>query len=192
MRSFKASFFFLDGLDEASSSTQAAILDGLSSLGGRVFMISRHLKALAFPDSSSLHKHSTKAGYQALHYSEDSASQDLDPLLEGPAFREEAISTILISWRPPTAEYEDGQMSVVSTDATSRFLHAILHLEVPEQCLTIRDAESALSSFPTLRMFITRLGSELSVKASTSTRHMYQKATEHWGASMGYGHDPTN
>jgi ankyrin repeat domain-containing protein 50 len=40
-------------------------------------------------------------------------------------------------------------MCEVLTDATSRFLHAILHLEALEQCVTIHDAKYALSSFPT-------------------------------------------
>lgn len=39
-------------------------------------------------------------------------------------------------------------MCETSTDSTHRFLHAILHLEALEQCLTIQDAKQALSSFP--------------------------------------------
>jgi hypothetical protein len=97
MKSFKASFFVLDGLDEASSSAQAAILDGLSSLGGRVFITSRHLKALArrFPTAHHFTITAQEQDIRLCITQKIQASQDLDILLEDSAFREEAISTIL-------------------------------------------------------------------------------------------------
>ncbi|KAH6907865.1 hypothetical protein BKA70DRAFT_346645 [Coprinopsis sp. MPI-PUGE-AT-0042] len=128
-----AAFYFLDGLDEAPPDVQFDLLEKLSTLNVKIFIISRPLPNLdaCFPGA---HRFSIRAEDRdlELHIAEEIArSPVLQSILNqgGPTLRERIALTI---------KEKCGGM----------FLHASLQLDALRDCTNVYDVEKTLEDFP--------------------------------------------
>ncbi|KAH6904886.1 ankyrin repeat-containing domain protein, partial [Coprinopsis sp. MPI-PUGE-AT-0042] len=131
-KTFNVSFFIIDGLDEAPSDIQYALLKALTSLRAKVFVTSRPLDLLQakFPDAKFLEIVANKADIEKHINAKISQDPKLRAVLEHGSLKSTAIATI-------------------QNKSEGMFLHASLQVEALQNCATSKDAHEVLEQFPT-------------------------------------------